>query len=332
MSVGVDVVVPNYNYGRYLRACVESILSQESVTVRVLIIDNGSTDDSADIARSLASDPRVELVLRNENLGTHASFNEGIDWAKADYFLLMFSDDFLVPGALKRATDIMQSDSTIAFSYGRDIPISGNADVPAIPAQPDPTPFRLHPGRSFIERFCRLGVFQIPGPSIVVRTSVQKSVGHYRPELPHSDDYEIWLRLAMHGPVAELDCIQAGIRTHDTNRSTELRLHQVQHILHTAAAANSFFDHEGGSMAGSDALRRLATKGMAGRAYWSGISHLLRRNREALDLLRLAFRLSPLSALLPPFGYLLIRPDTLWRLRAFFGPATSCSRRPKSPS
>ncbi|TWF48085.1 glycosyltransferase family 2 protein [Neorhizobium alkalisoli] len=314
----VDVVVPNYNYGRYLRACVESILEQEAVTIRVLIIDNASSDDSAEIARSLSRDPRVELVLRSENLGTHASFNEGIDWAKADYFLLMFSDDFLVPGALKRATDAMEADRSIAFTYGRDVPVKGNAPIPTVAQQPDPPPLRLHRSRDFIKRFCRLGVFQIPGPSIVVRTSVQKRVGHYRTALPHSDDYEVWLRLAMHGPIGELDCIQAGIRSHDANRSTELWAHQIQHILHTAAAVQSFFDHEGGEMKGSGALRRLARRGIANRAYWSGISHLLRRNREAIDLFKLAFRLSPLSALIPPVAYLANRPDTLRRIATFF--------------
>ena len=323
----VDVVVPNYNYGRYLRACVESILEQEAVTIRVLIIDNASSDDSAEIARSLARDPRVELVLRTENLGTHASFNEGIDWAEADYFLLMFSDDFLVPGALKRATDAMEADRSIAFTYGRDIPVRGNAPIPHIPKQPDPAPLHIHQSRDFIKRFCRLGVFQIPGPSIVVRTSVQKRVGHYRAALPHSDDYEVWLRLAMHGPIGELDCIQAGIRSHDANRSTELWAHQIQHILHTAAAAQSFFDHEGGYMKGSRVLRRLAQRGIANRAYWSGISHLLRRDREAVDLFKLAFRLSPLSALIPPVAYLINRPDALRRIGTFFARRLTLPRR-----
>jgi len=313
----VDVVVPNYNYGRYLRECVESILQQEGVTIRVLIIDNASQDDSAEIARSLARDTRVELVLRKENLGTHASFNQGIDWAEADYFLLMFSDDFLVPGALKRATDIMEADKSIAFSYGSDIPVRGSEPIPKIPAQPDPAPFRLHESRAFIKRFCRLGVFQIPGPSIVVRTDVQKRVGYYRPELPHSDDYEVWLRLAMHGPVAELDCIQAGIRSHDANRSLDLWAHQIQHILHTEAAAKSFFDHEGGNIKGSGRLRRLARRGIANRAYWSGVSHLVRKDREAADLFKLAFSLSPASAFIPPVGYLLNRPDTLRRIGSF---------------
>ncbi len=313
----VDIVIPNYNYGLYLEACVTSVLSQNMGDLRVLIVDNASTDDSVAIAKRLAaSDPRVELLLRPENLGTHASFNAGIDWARSDYFLLLFSDDFLVPGALQRAVSVMERDPGIAFCYGRDVAIRGNVPIPEIEPQPAAPPVDIMTGRAFIERFCRLGVFQIPGPSIVVRTSVQKRAGHYRPSLPHSDDYELWLRLAMHGTVAVLDCIQAGIRTHDANRSTEVWAHHILHILNTADAAESFFYHEGRWLDGADALKRRARRGIAQRAYWSAVSHALRGDREAFKLLMLAFRLSPTTAMLPPVGYLLHRPDTMPRMRS----------------
>lgn len=313
----VDVVIPNYNYGRYLEACVNSVLSQDMAEIRVLIVDNASTDDSADVARRLAAaDSRVELLLRPENLGPHASFNAGIDWARADYFLLLFADDFLVPGALRRATAVMERDCGIAFCYGRDVAIRGDEPIPEVEPQPVSPPLRLMTGRAFIERFCRLGVFQIPGPSIVVRTSVQKRAGHYRTALPHSDDYELWLRLALYGTVAELDCVQAGIRSHDANRSTELWAHQTLHIRHTADAAESFFYHEGRWLDGAETLRRRARRGIAERAYWSAVSHALRGNGEAWKLLMLAFRMAPATAVLPPLGYLLHRPDTLPRMRS----------------
>ncbi|KXF78728.1 glycosyl transferase [Paramesorhizobium deserti] len=312
----VDVLIPNYNYGRYLRACADSVLSQDIDDLRLLIIDNASTDDSAQVAREIAArDPRVELRLRRENLGPHSSFNEGIDWAQSDYFLLLFADDFLVPGALRRAAAVMDREADVAFTYGRDVAIEGDASIPDIDPQPVDVPYRLHRSRAFIERFCRLGVFQIPGPSIVIRTSVQKRAGYYRTELPHSDDYDLWLRLALHGSIAELDCIQAGIRSHGANRSSELRTRQIMHILHTAEAAECFFTHEGRDMPDGAYLRRLARRGIAERAYWSAVSHIQRGEPGAMELLKLAFRLRPQTAILPPLGYLLRRPDTMRRIK-----------------
>lgn len=317
---GIDVVIPSYNYARYLGPCVRSVLSQDVDHLRVLIVDNASSDDSVAVARAIAAeDRRVELLLRPENLGPHASFNAGIDWARSDYFLLLFADDFLVPGALRRALAVMEKDPSLALCYGRDVPVRGDGPIPEIAAQPDEPPVTVMTGRAFIERFCRLGVFQIPGPSIVVRTSVQKRVGHYRASLPHSDDYEVWLRLAMHGSIAALDCIQAGIRGHDANRSSDLWAHQTQHIRHTADAAESFFYHEGRWLEGAEKLHRRARRGIAHRAYWAAVSHALRGDGEAWRLLMFAFRLAPTTAVLPPVGYLLHRPDTLARLLTLVG-------------
>ena len=83
----IDVVVPCFQYGRFLRDSVGSVLRQEISSLRVLIIDNGSTDNSLEVARQLASeDKRVQIIAHGINLGPHASFNEGIDWATGDYF------------------------------------------------------------------------------------------------------------------------------------------------------------------------------------------------------------------------------------------------------
>ncbi len=63
--LAIDVVIPNFNYGRYLAACADSVLQQSGVDVRLLIIDNASTDNSREVANELAAgDARVELLLR----------------------------------------------------------------------------------------------------------------------------------------------------------------------------------------------------------------------------------------------------------------------------
>src|SRR5437868_5525237 len=104
----VDVIVPCYRYGHFLKQCVESVIRQESCDVRVLIVDDASPDNTPEVASVLAeADSRVTYVRHHLNKGHIATYNEGIEWASADYLLLLSADDFLLPGALYRATHAM---------------------------------------------------------------------------------------------------------------------------------------------------------------------------------------------------------------------------------
>src|SRR5207245_10444433 len=100
----VDVIVPCYNYGRFLPSCINSVLSQEGVEVRVLILDDASTDGSGDVAEELAEqDRRVTVRRHRTNRGHIATYNEGIEWVAGDYTLLLSADDMPTDGALGRA-------------------------------------------------------------------------------------------------------------------------------------------------------------------------------------------------------------------------------------
>ena len=95
----VDVIIPCYRYAHFLRECVESVLNQIRVDVRVLILDDASPDNTPEIASALAGeDKRVTFVRRKQ--GHIATYNEGIEWASGDYLLLLSADDYLLPGAL----------------------------------------------------------------------------------------------------------------------------------------------------------------------------------------------------------------------------------------
>ena len=118
----VDVIVPCYRYGHYLRQCVESILSQSHGDLRVLIIDDASPDNTPEVARALAAqDPRVEYRRHEVNQGHIATYNEGLDWADGDYVLLLSADDLLTPGALERAIAPMDAYPEVGVSFGRQI-------------------------------------------------------------------------------------------------------------------------------------------------------------------------------------------------------------------
>src|SRR3954471_18429980 len=104
----VDVIVPCYNYAHFLRECVSSLLSQEGVDVRVLIIDDCSPDNTPEVAaKLLAKDRRVEYRRHEINIGHIATYNEGLEWGTGAYMLLLSADDMLTPGAFRRAARLM---------------------------------------------------------------------------------------------------------------------------------------------------------------------------------------------------------------------------------
>src|SRR6516165_6226075 len=129
----VSVVIPCYKYGHFLEDVVASVLDdQAGVDVRVLIIDDASPDDSAEMARKIAArEPRVEVAVHEANKGNIATFNEGLlEWADGDYSVLMSADDRLTPGALRRARDLLDACPRVGFVYGHPLHFLHGASLP----------------------------------------------------------------------------------------------------------------------------------------------------------------------------------------------------------
>lgn len=218
----VSVVVPCYRYGRFLPDCVASVLKQEGVDVRVLIIDDASPDDSADVATRLAAaEDRVEVRRHRANQGHIATYNEGLlEWADGDYSLLLSADDALTPGSLARATAVLEANPQVGFVYGH--PLKWDDSRPQPIPRTEPTGVTVWSGLDWLRIVCRLGHSVISSPEVVVRTSVQKRIGGYLPQLPHTADVEMWMRFAVNSDVAFIKGIdQAFYRAHGTNMTGE---------------------------------------------------------------------------------------------------------------
>lgn len=218
----VDVIVPCYRYGHFLRECVESVLSQSGVEVRVLIIDDASPDDTAEIGAALADeDARVTFLRHNKNQGHIQTYNEGIEWVSSAYMLLLSADDYLLPGALHRAAQVMNDNIQVGFTFGRALRLYDDGikqHINNYEGEPQTDKFTILTGTDFIFITEKRGAINIvPTPTAVVRTELQKKLGGYRAELPHSGDMEMWLRLAAHSSVGKLDAYQAVWRRHGEN-------------------------------------------------------------------------------------------------------------------
>jgi glycosyltransferase involved in cell wall biosynthesis len=115
----IDVMVTCYNYGHFLRECVESVLAQSHRDLRVLIVDDASTDDTPAVCDELtARDPRVEILRHPVNRGHIPTYNECIAMARDDYLLVLSADDFLLPGALARAIGVLDAQPDVGLAHG----------------------------------------------------------------------------------------------------------------------------------------------------------------------------------------------------------------------
>jgi len=307
----VDVVVPCYQYGRFLRDCIASVKDQGIDDLRILIIDNASKDDSVAVAQQLAAeDPRIEVVARKHNLGHHASFNQGVDWARADYFAIVNADDLLPPGSFKRAVSFLEQHPDVGFVIGAEIIFRESGTLPETVLS-EGAQWRIFSGPEYVADRCRK-LFANP---LVVRTAVQKLAGHYRETLFFTCDVEMSLRLATLGRVGETTAPLGYRRLHGANLANVHQIDRARDLCEFEKAFESFFKNEGAALAKELRLDRLARRNLVDSAYWFGVRDLTKGKwRSGMNLLRFTFTRSPQRLLLPPIGVLFEKDRPLHRL------------------
>lgn len=244
----IDVVIPCYNYGRYLKACIESVLSERGLEVSVLVIDDCSSDETPDICREFAAgDQRVSFIRHARNKGHIATYNEGIERAKADYFLLLSADDLVTPGALGRAASLLDRHPSVGLVYGYALPLYGPLSRPA---RSDDTGWTVWRGEDWIGHACRSGRNFIISPEAVMRTKVLHRLGGYNPKLPHSGDLELWLRAAAISDVGRINgADQAFYRVHAANMHSTVHSGRLFDLEARRDAFLSAFGSEAGGLA-----------------------------------------------------------------------------------
>lgn len=318
----VDVIVPCYRYGRYLEQCVLSVLDQAGVDVRVIILDDCSPDDTPAVAEMLRSrDARVHYSRNAENRGHIATYNLGLEWISADYYLLLSADDYLLPGALLRATSLMEDNPTVVFCFGESL--VSNSDGTVACAAPlgagAPGAGRVLETSEFVRLSGAKNI--VPTPTAVIRTAVQKECGGYRPEYPHAGDMEMWLRLSVRGQVGFVGEAQAVYRQHESNMSRAYLGASIHRDLKERRdVLDRFFREDGSGLAESEALRENCIAALASDAL--GAAHDAFHHTELAGAEELAHFA---SSLWPPIR----RSRQWWKLSAkrFVGPRVWLSLR-----
>jgi hypothetical protein len=262
----VSVIVPCYNYGHLLEGCLESVLSQEGVDVRLLVIDDCSTDDSAEVGRRLAArDERVEFRPHAENRGLIATANEGLEWATAEYVVLLSADDLLVPGSLRRAVDIMVRHPKVGMVYGKTLLADEGRPLPKPSGSWRST--KVWSGANWLRIRCRSTYNCISSPEVVVRNSVQRAVGGYDPACHHASDLNMWLRIAAIADIAYVRGVPQAIYRVHSDSMLRSSTNTMVDLSERRVAFDSFFA-ACSAYRKSDRLQTTVARTLARQALW----------------------------------------------------------------
>lgn len=330
----VDVIIPCYRHADFLPVCMASVLAQTGVDLRVLLVDDASPDETPAVAAALAAaDPRVEFRAHTTNQGHIATFNEGLAWAEAEYALQISADDLLTPGALARAAALLDAHPEVGLVYGGVVTFTAGEALPAARLPAGSGRREIWPGLDWFSRACREAHTHLWSPEVMVRTRVQREVGGYRPELPQSADFELWLRFSLHAAVGVLlDADQAYYRLHPHNLHKTLAANPLLELRHRQAAFESVFREYAPRLAPHTAWRQAAARHLAREALVAAGAALEADPALAAALLAFAFETLPSAALTPEYAGLRLRrclgPRAVPLLRAIGQRFFSLSRRP----
>jgi len=187
----ISVVVPNYNHGASITQTIDGILSQTYRNFELIIVDDGSTDESVTILkRYQQKDSRVNLLLFAENRGVNAAVTEGIRAASGNLFFAEAADDYLVdPTFFATAVDSMRRRPKAAGVFGRSRVIDAADDcfLWSMGAGPKEG---YSDGQTFLDAFLSHRTF-VPGSSAMFRLDLIRDAGGHQEDLGPQADYFI---------------------------------------------------------------------------------------------------------------------------------------------
>ncbi len=220
MSPLVSIVIPTYNRELYLEKAVKSIQSQDFTDYEVLVVDDGSTDDTKQTIASVVYKDRRIKYFYQKNSGRSAARNLGIENAVGDWLLFLDSDDMLADQALSFLTGKIQTYPEAAIIGGTNIEIDENDNPIKRPG------FEIKKGLNeglVSEPYLSLiRNYYLPMGSYIVRRTVVEENGGFVSELEPCEDYDFCLRIAQSATLAYFNKPIAKFRKHGSNTPVDV--------------------------------------------------------------------------------------------------------------
>jgi glycosyltransferase involved in cell wall biosynthesis len=212
----VSVIMPSYNHARYIGEAIESVLAQTMGDLELIVVDDGSSDNSREIiAGYKARDPRVVFLPFEQNRGAYTAINDAMKLAQGEYVAHLNSDDRFLPDKLAVQLAFMEANPQVGICFsaieaidehGRPMPDSDYVGI----FKP-----RQHDRRGWLRYLFAQNC--LCHPTMLARRSVLEKAGPYDDRYRQQADLDLWIRIAMFSDIHVLERPTLQFRDHGLN-------------------------------------------------------------------------------------------------------------------
>jgi glycosyltransferase involved in cell wall biosynthesis len=204
----VSIIIPTYNRENYLPQAISSVLVQTYKNIELIVVDDGSTDNTPEIAEKYTTDQRFTYI-RQENQGISPARNTGIKNARGKYLMFLDDDDLYFPFAVEKLLNfIKRQPENVRLVYSEIIRFEGPAKIykkgKFLPARPD-----------LLLEFLTGCKIATPG-QVIIEANAVREAGMFDSSFKNANDYELWTKIIYDHDIAKIETACCSYRLHES--------------------------------------------------------------------------------------------------------------------
>ncbi len=200
----VSVLMTAYNREKFIADAIESVLASSYTNFELIIVDDGSLDNTAGVAKKYeANDSRIRVSVNEQNLGDYPNRNKAASYAKGKYLKYVDSDDRILPQGLASMVNTMESFQDVGCGISSSYEYSGEEKLP----------IQLDSKEAYYYHYFKRPVFFASPGEVIFKRDTFNAVGGFS-EKRMVSDFEMWHKISLHSPVVLMTGGMMWIRKH----------------------------------------------------------------------------------------------------------------------
>lgn len=212
----VSIIIPTYNFGHLIVETLESVFKQTYKDFEVIVVDDGSTDDTHQKIKKYL--PKIKYIKHNVNLGFAAAMNTGIRNAKGKYLNFLSSDDKVLPQFLEKEVEVLEKNPEVGLVFSPVFYIDELGKV--IRKQKIANDSIIPQSQAYLKLIIRNYVNLV---TALVRADIVRRVGFFNNKLRQNPDWDMWIRIASKSKLAYVPDYLGLYRRHNLSLTSEVK-------------------------------------------------------------------------------------------------------------